>query len=156
MEPGACLFKLACEAKKQGFSVPLVGEVTLTGQKVIDLAGEAANGAFAHVGLTTGADVASIQEFRGKFQAKYGRDTDHNGIKGYIGIYAIKYVTEMVGSLDREAFAKKMHGLTLDVAANPGMLLTTSWDDTGEMSRESFMTQVVDGKQTVVGLVPAN
>ena len=30
------------EAKKQGLSIPLVGEVTLTGQKVIDLAGDAA------------------------------------------------------------------------------------------------------------------
>lgn len=144
------------EAKKQGLSIPLVGEVTLTGQKVIDLAGDAANGAYAHVGLTTGADVASIQEFRDKFNAKYGRDTDHNGIKGYIGVYAVKYVTEMIGDFDREAFANKMHGMTLDVAKYPGMLLTTSWDDTGEMSRESFMTQVVDGKQKVVGMVPAN
>jgi len=144
------------EAKKQGLTVPLVGEVTLTGQKVIDLAGGAADGAYAHVGLTTGADVPSIREFARKFQAKYGRDTDHNGIKGYIGMYAIKYVTELVGSFDREAFAKKMHGLTLDVAKYPGMLLTTSWDDTGELSRESFMTKVVDGKQKVVGLVPAN
>lgn len=144
------------EANKQGLSVPLVGEVTLTGQKVIDLAGEAANGAYAHVGLTTGADVASIQEFRKKFEEKYGRDTDHNGIKGYIGVYAVKYVTEMIGDFDREAFAKKMRGLTLDVAEHPGMLLTTSWDDTGEMSRESFMTQVVDGQQKVVGIVPAN
>jgi branched-chain amino acid transport system substrate-binding protein len=144
------------EAKKQGLSIPLVGEVTLTGQKVIDLAGDASNGAYAHVGLTTGADVASIQEFRKKFQAKYGRDTDHNGIKGYVAVYAVKYVTEMIGSFDQEAFAKKMHGLTLDVAKYPGMLLTTSWDDTGEMSRESFMTQVVDGKQKVVNIVPAN
>lgn len=144
------------EAKKQGLDIPLVGEVTLTGQKVIDLAGDAADGAYAHVGLTTGADVASIQEFREKFKGKYGRDTDHNGIKGYIGIYTVKYVTEMIGSFDQEAFASKMHGLTLDVAEYPGMLLTTSWDDTGELSRESFMTQVVGGKQKVVGMVPAN
>ncbi len=144
------------EAAKQGLTIPLVGEVTLTGQKVIDLAGEAANGAYAHVGLTTGADVPSIQEFRDKFEAKYGRDTDHNGIKGYIAVYAIKYVTEMLGALDQEALAQKMHGLTLDVAEYPGMLLTTSWDDTGELSRESFMTQVVDGQQKVVGIVPAN
>jgi len=144
------------EAKKQGLGIPMVGEVTLTGQKVIDLAGDAADGAYAHVGLTTGADVASIQEFREKFKAKYDRDTDHNGIKGYIGIYAVKYVTEMIGSFDQEAYANKMHGLTLDVAKYPGMLLTTSWDDTGELSRESFMTQVVDGKQKVVGIVPAN
>lgn len=144
------------EAKKQGLSIPLVGEVTLTGQKVIDLAGDAANGAFAHVGITAEAEVPSIEEFSNKFAARYNRDTDHNGLKGYIAVYAVKYVTEEIGSFDQEAFANKMHGLTLDVAKYPGMLLTTSWDDKGEMSRESFMTEVVDGKQKVIGIVPAN
>ncbi|EJC66836.1 ABC transporter substrate-binding protein [Rhizobium sp. 1AS11] len=144
------------EAKKQGLKVPLVGEVTLTSQKVIDLAGDAADGAYAHVGVTAGADVPAIQAFGEKFKQKYNRATDHNGLKGYVAVYAVKYVSEMNGSLDREALAKKLHGLTLDVAKYPGMLLTTTWDDTGEMSRESFMTQVVDGKQKVVGTVPAN
>lgn len=144
------------EAKKQGLAIPLVGEVTLTGQKVIDLAGDAADGAYAHVGITTGADVPSIRKFSDAFKAKYGRDTDHNGLKGYVAVYTVKYVTEMIGGFDREAFARKMHGLTLDVEKHPGVLLTTSWDDKGEMSRESFMTQVVDGKQKVIGTVPAN
>ena len=144
------------EADKQGLEIPLVGEVTLTGQKVIDLAGDAANGAYAHVGITAGADVPSIRDFSKKFMDKYGRDTDHNGLKGYVAVYATKYVTELVGGFDKEAFANEMHGLTLDVAKYPGMLLTTSWDDKGEMSRESFMTQVVDGKQKVIATVPAN
>ncbi|AXS41556.1 ABC transporter substrate-binding protein [Breoghania sp. L-A4] len=147
--------RLLREAKKQGLGIPLVGEVTLTSQKVIDLAGDAANGAFAHVGLTTEASVPSIQEFAKKFKDAYGRDTDHNGLKGYIGVYAVKYVTEMNGAFDQEAFANKMHGLTLDAAEYPGMLLTTSWDDTGEMARESFMTEVREGKQVVIGTVPA-
>ena len=142
------------EAKKQGLAIPLVGEVTLTGQKVIDLAGSAAEGAFAHVGLATSAPV--FKDYIEKFKAKYGRDTDHNGIKGYIGIYAIKYVTEMIGTFDREAFAKTMHGLTLEAAKYPGMLLDTGWDDTGEMSRTSFMTEVKDGKQVVIGTVAAD
>jgi len=142
------------EAKKQGLAIPLVGEVTLTGQKVIDLAGGAAEGAFAHVGLATSAPV--FKDFIKKFKAKYHRDTDHNGIKGYIGIYAIKYVTEMIGKFDREAFAKKMHGLTLKAAKYPGMMLDTGWDDTGEMLRTSFMTEVKDGKQVVIGTVSAD
>ena len=37
----------------------------------------------------------------------------------------------------------------------PHMLLTTSWDQNGELSRESFMTQVQNGKQVVIGTVPA-
>ena len=36
------------------------------------------------------------------------------------------------------------------------MLLTTSWDENGELSRESFMTQVKNGKQVVIGTAPAN
>ncbi len=144
------------EARKQGLSMPLVGEVTLTGQKVIDLAGEAANGAIAHVGLTADAPIPGIQEFGKKFEAAYGRKTDHNGIKGYVGAWATKYVTEMVGSFDREAFATKMHGLCLKVAENPGVLMDTCWDDTGELSRDSFMVEVKDGKQVVVSTVPAN
>ena len=128
------------EAKKQGLRAPLVGEVTLTGQKVIDLAGGAAEGAIAHVGLATSAPIPSIENFVAKFKKRYNRDTDHNGIKGYIGVYAIKYATELVGKFDRKALADKIHGLTLDVAKYPNMLLTTSWDENGELSRESFMT----------------
>lgn len=144
------------EARKQGLTIPLVGEVTLTGQKVIELAGEAANGAIAHVGLTSEAPVLAIQGFAEKFRKRYNRETDHNGIKGYIAVYAVKYTTELVGKLDRQALTDKLHGLTLDVAKYPHMLLTTSWDDKGDISRESFMTQVKDGKQVVIGTVPAN
>ena len=144
------------EAKKQGLTAPLVGEVTLTGQKVIDLAGGAAEGAIAHVGLATSAPIPSIENFVANFKKRYSRDTDHNGIKGYIGVYAIKYATELVGKFDRKALADKLHGLTLDVAKNPNMLLTTSWDNNGELSRESFITQVKDGKQVVTGTAPAN
>ena len=43
------------ELRKQGETKPIVGETTLTGQKVIELAGDAANGAVAHVGLTVDA-----------------------------------------------------------------------------------------------------
>ena len=35
------------ELKKQGYDKPIIGETTLTGQKVIELAGDAANGAMA-------------------------------------------------------------------------------------------------------------
>src|ERR1044072_3865421 len=50
------------EAKKQGLNKPLSGETTLLGQKVIELAGDAANGVKGHVGLTVDAPVPAIQE----------------------------------------------------------------------------------------------
>ncbi len=43
------------ELRKQGYTKPVIGETVLTSQKVVELAGEAANGAIAHVGLTADA-----------------------------------------------------------------------------------------------------
>jgi branched-chain amino acid transport system substrate-binding protein len=71
-------------------------------------------------------------------------------------MYTVKYVTELIGEFDREAFATKMHGLCLDAATYPGILMDACWDDTGELSRESFLVQVVDGKQQITKTLPAN
>ena len=102
------------------------------------------------MGLTAEAPVPAIQEMAGKFQQKYGYGADHNAIKGYIGAYMVKYVTEKVGAFDREKFAETLHGLCLDAATHPGILMDACWDDTGEMSRASFLVEVVDGAfQTV-------
>ncbi len=52
------------EAKKQGLNKPLIGETTLLGQKVIDLAKDAANGVKGHVGLTIDAPIDAVQKLR--------------------------------------------------------------------------------------------
>jgi branched-chain amino acid transport system substrate-binding protein len=144
------------EAKKQGVSVPLVGETTLIGQKVIDLAGNASDGTLGHVSLTPDAPIPAVQEMAKKFEEKYKYRADHNAIKGYIGAYAIKYATELVGELDSQKVAEKLHGLTLKAAEHPGVLMDITWDDTGEVSRESFLVGVEGGKQTVKATLPAN
>ncbi|MGV6875038.1 ABC transporter substrate-binding protein [Pseudochelatococcus sp. B33] len=144
------------EARKQGLDKPLLGETTLIGHKVIELAGEAAEGARGHVGLTPDADIPAIKEMVDRFKAKYKYTPDHNAIKGYIAAWTIKYVTELVGSPDSEAIAEKLHGLTLKAADYPGVLMDVSWDDTGEMSRESFFVKVENGKQTIEAVLPPN
>ncbi|MBB3613026.1 ABC transporter substrate-binding protein [Rhizobium sp. BK602] len=142
------------EARKQTVAVPLIGEVTLNDQKVIDLAGPAAEGAIAHVGLTI--EAPEIKPLGDKFQAKYGRKPIQDAIKGYIATWTTKYVAEEVGKIDGEAFADKMHGLCLKAADHPNILLDTCWDEHGEVSRPSFMVQVKDGKAVVIGKVAAN
>lgn len=145
------------EAKKQSLAMPLVGEVTLTEAKVIELAGGAAEGAIAHVGVTaTANEVPGIAAFATKFEETFKRKPTHDAIKGYVGAWSTKYVTELVGEFDGEAFSEKMKGLCLKVADHPKILLDTCWDDTGEMSRPSFMVQVKDGAPVVIGQVPAN
>lgn len=144
------------EARKQGIEAPLVGETTLIGQKVIDLAGGAANGALGHVGLTPDANVEAVKEMAAKFEKKFNYRPDHNAIKGYIGAYAIKYITEEVGEFDQEKFIEAAHGITLKASEHPGVLMDVSWDENGEVSRESFLVEVKDGKQVVKDILPAN
>src|SRR6476659_9167883 len=85
------------EAKRQGITTLLFGETTLLNQKVIELAGAAANGVRGHVGLSADAPVPAIQEFAKKFNERYKYLPDHNGIKGYTAVYLVKYVTEKIG-----------------------------------------------------------
>lgn len=144
------------EAQKQGLSIPVAGETTLVGHKVIELAGDAANGAMGHVGLSPEAPVPAVKEMVEKFKARFNYTPDHNAIKGYLGAYTIKYVAEMVGAADPEKIAGKMHGLCLDAATYPGVLLDVCWDETGEISRQSFLVKVENGTQTIADTLPAN
>jgi branched-chain amino acid transport system substrate-binding protein len=142
------------ELRKQGWAKPIIGETTLTGQKVIDLAGEAANGAVAHVGLTVDAPSAEMLKFKAKFYQDYKYISDHNGIKGYTGIYALKAAVEKVGKLDRTAVAKAMHGLSISAAKYPGVILDVNFDDKGDLDRASYLVQVKNGKQEVIEVLP--
>jgi len=142
------------EAKKQGIAVPLICETTLLGQKVIDLAGEAANGARGHVGLSADIPVPAVQEFKGKFSAKFKYVPDHNGIKGYSGVYAVAYATRKLGKFDRKALAKSLHGMTISPKDEPGILLETTWDNKGDIDRISYIAEVINGKQTITSELP--
>ena len=142
------------ELRKQGWSKPIIGETTLTGQKVIDLAGEAANGAIAHVGLTVDAPNPNMQAFRSKFEKEYKYVSDHNGIKGYTSVYMLKAAIEKVGKLDRVAVAKALHGLTISAAKEPGVLMDVTIDANGDLDRESFIVEVKNGKQEVRETLP--
>jgi len=142
------------ELKKQGYDKPIVGETTLTGQKVIELAGDAANGVIAHVGLTVDAPQPAIKAFDDKFQKEYKYKSDHNGMKGYSAMYVVKAVTEKNGKVDSKLLAKSLHGAKISVKDSPGVLLDVTFDDNGDLDRESFLVKVVNGKQVVTDTLP--
>jgi branched-chain amino acid transport system substrate-binding protein len=142
------------EFRKQGWTKPLIGETTLTGQKVIELAGDAANGAFAHVGLTVDAPNPEMLKFKAKFYQAYKYIPDHNGIKGYIGVYTMKAAIEKAGKLDRKAVAQAMKGLEISAKKYPGVIMDVRFDDRGDLDRESYLVEVKDGRQVVVSTLP--
>ena len=142
------------EAKKQGITAPLIGETTLLGQKVIDLAQGAADGVRGHVGLTVDAPIPAVQQFADRFKKRFNYACDHNGIKGYTAVYIIKHVTEKMGKFDSKLFAQTLHGMTITPQDEPGVLMEVSFDQNGDLDRESFLGEVVNGKQKIVATLP--
>ena len=135
--------------RKQGYDKPIVGETTLANDKVIELAGSAANGVVAHVGLTPDAPNPAVRAFAERYHAEYGIKADHNAMKGYIGMHAAKAVFDKVGKVDPKAFAAAMKGASISVEKYPGVLFNVHYDDKGDLDRESFFVKVADGKPVV-------
>jgi branched-chain amino acid transport system substrate-binding protein len=142
------------ELRKQAFSKPIIGETTLAGQRVIELAGAAANGVLAHVGLTAEAPLPAVREFGAKFEKAYRYVPDHNCIKGYTSVYLLKAGIEAAGKLNRVAVAKALHGLKIRAQKQPGVLMDVAIDDHGDLDRASFIVEVKDGKQVVKEVLP--
>jgi branched-chain amino acid transport system substrate-binding protein len=141
-------------AKQQGITKPMVGETTLLGAKVIELAGDAANGVRGHVGLSIDAPIPAFQEFGKKFQAKYNYASDHNGLKGYMAVYMIKWATEKQKKFDKKGVADTLRGATIKPSEEPGILIETTVEANGDLDRESFLAEVQNGKQVITATLP--
>lgn len=138
------------ELRKQGFDKPIVGESTLTNEKVIELAGGAAEGVVAHVGLTADAPNATVQAFVKKYEAEYKARPDHNAMKGYTAMHVARAVQDKLGKFDRKAFASAMRGARIAAKEYSGVLFDVRFDDKGDLDRESFIIKVVNGRSQVV------
>jgi branched-chain amino acid transport system substrate-binding protein len=66
----------------------------------------------------------------------------------------LKAAVEKVGKLDRVAAAKMLHGLTIKAADQPGVLLDVTFDDKGDIDRDSFIVEVQGGKLVVKETLP--
>jgi len=145
--------RLLRELRKQGWNKPVIGETVLTSAKVVELAGEAANGAVAHVGLTV--EAPQLQAFGKQYQAMFNSVSDHNGVKGYTGMYILKAAIEKAGKLDRKAAAAAIRNSCFSAKQHPGVLMDVCFDANGDLDRESFMTEIRGGKTVVAEVLPA-
>lgn len=55
--------------------------------------------------MSADAPIAGIKSVRDKFSKEYNFTPDHNGIKGYQGVYMLKAAIQKVGKFDRVAVA---------------------------------------------------
>ena len=142
------------EAKRQGLTTPLFGETTLLSQKVVDLAGAAANGVRGHVGLSADAPIPAIAEFTSEVQPALrlsARPQRHQGLYRRVS-------GEIRHREDREVRSQGIRrddeGADADAATAPGILMEASWDQNGDIDRASFLAEIMDGKQKIVETLP--
>jgi branched-chain amino acid transport system substrate-binding protein len=143
------------EVQNQALDKPIYGSDVLVSGSVIELAQPGAvDGAQAHVGLAAGAPV--FEDWIAAHEAFHPGITgvDHNNIKGYLSVHMVKELTEQVGSFDRIEMAEIAHcNSDMTVANEPGLLLDFAIDGNGDIDRESFIIEVVDGTGEVIDTV---
>jgi branched-chain amino acid transport system substrate-binding protein len=107
------------------------------------------------VGLTVDAPIPEMLKFKAKYYQAYGSISDHNGIKGYTGVYILKAAIEKAGKIDRKAVTDALHGIQISAKKHPGVIMDVSFDEKGDLDRESFLVEVKNGRQSVVATLPA-
>ena len=143
------------EVQAQALEKPMYGGDVLSAASTIALAQPgAADGTITHAGLNASAPVfadwtAAYAEFHPDAD-----QPDHNSIKGYTSVYVVKEVTERIGSFDNSQFSDTLHCAALTVADEPGLLLDVSYDGNGDIDRESYLVEVVDGVGQITETLP--
>lgn len=142
------------QSKRADLDIPLVGATTLLNDKVLELAGDAANGVRGLLELSAKAPLPEFQSFVKRFTEKYKRTPDHAAAAGYLAVYTVKVATEKQGELNSEKLGQTLHGLTVSPQQEPGVLMETTWAANGDISRQAFIAEIVDGKQVIRDILP--
>lgn len=137
-------------AKAQALTARVVGETTLGTQSVINLAGDAADGAISHVTFSAQVQTPQAKAFTELYQRKYGSLPDHNNFKGYIAVQTINAVARRQGKIDPEGFASGLRDATIGIKEAPGVIFDTHWTADGEIEHESFVVKIDNGHANVV------
>jgi branched-chain amino acid transport system substrate-binding protein len=145
--------RLMIQMRKMGLKIEPVGD-NLCAQTTINAGGDAMNGARCHVPMTALSPVPSMVEMGRRFQERWGRVSDHNGFKGYIGMHLLKAAVERVGAFDQAKVRDCLHNNLFAMAEEPGLLMDTYIDEKGDADRGSFIVEVRNKKPEVVKVLP--
>jgi len=145
--------RLMIQLRKMALKVEPVGD-NLCAQTTINAGGDAMNGARCHVPMTALSPVPSMVEMGRRFEQKFGRVSDHNGFKGYIGTHLLKAAVERVGAFDQTKVRDCLHNNLFTAADEPGLLMDTYVDEKGDADRGSFIVEVKNKTSEVIKVLP--
>ena len=134
--------RLLTELHKQGFTRPIVGEPALVSARLIERAGEAANGLRSVMGLNAETPMPAIRDFQRKHEAVYGGRSGLDAMRGYSAVYLLKAVAAKPGRIDNAGFREALKNLSLSAADEPGLLLDVTGDATGALRHQLIVVEV--------------
>lgn len=146
---------LLTELRKQNYGKPVLGEAALVSARLIERAGEAANGVRAVVGLGPETPMPAIADFQRKHRAVYGGPSGVDAMRGYAALYVVKAVSARLGRVDSAAFAEALKNLRLSAQDEPGLLLDVFGDANGLLRHQLLVVEVRDKKAVAIDVLSA-
>ena len=99
--------------------------------------------------------LATIEGEYSKFVFDYADKEQNESARSLIAkLRRSKAAIEKAGKTDGKSIAKALHGLTISAKKYPGIILDVTFDDKGDIDRDSFLVEVKNGRQVVVATLP--
>jgi branched-chain amino acid transport system substrate-binding protein len=138
--------------RKIGGEKQVYGDTPQVSPIITELVGEDHDGT---IGLLVFVGCEGADRFAEKFKQKWGIMPDHNAMKGYMAVYIIKTVVELIGEFDQAKFVEFLHGGRLTEDMEPHFLVPELvYGTNGDMFQTSFIVQIQSGEQVIIDILP--
>ena len=142
---GALILK---QAQQYGVDVPFMGGTGWAAPKLMELAGEAAEGIYFSTPFSPSNPAENVQNYVKAYETAYsGKSTDFNGAQTYDSVYLIKEAVEESGSIDSEDIRDALRNFAEPYSGVSGNI---KFDATGEVIKDVSIVTVTNGEHAVV------
>jgi branched-chain amino acid transport system substrate-binding protein len=138
--------------RKIGGTKQVFGDTPQVSPIITELIGKDHDGT---IGLLVFVGCEGADNFAANFKEKWGIMPDHNAMKGYMAVYIIKTVVELIGEFDQEKFVEFLRGGRLTEDMEPHFLVPEFvYGTNGDMFQTSFIVQIQNGEQVIIDVLP--
>ncbi len=133
--------KIAQQAERQGMKAQILGADGLYSNLLLELGGDAVEGAIFTAGFYSGDPGDEVQSFVENYTQRYGDEPDMFAANAYDSMKIVAQALDESGN-DRASLREKMSG----IKDYPGVTGKTSFSDNGEACKEVFILKVENGE----------
>ncbi|WP_019414092.1 ABC transporter substrate-binding protein [Paenisporosarcina sp. TG20] len=130
------------QARKMGIEVPFIGGNGFNSPQVIEIAGPASEGLIVATPWFGDKEDPKVQEFVGKYEAKYGKKPDQFAAQAYDALYIMAEGLKNAGEADRDALRDAL----AEIKDLDGVLGKFSFDEEGDVVMDPTVLVIKDGK----------